>query len=166
MKSSPDLEEGSQAQDSAEKAFSKAVDLLALRPHFEAELAVKLERRGFHRSAVDSALGRLVDLGYLDDLEAARGFASRRVPGQGWGPRRLVAELARRGVDQGHVQTVVDETFAEGEGALASAAAARWAAKGGRDRDRLARYLDRRGFSKGVIVEILREFAAEPRERA
>lgn len=157
MKSSPDLGEDSEA-----KAFAKAVDLLALRPHFRAELAVKLGRRGFDRSAVDSALTRLVDLGYLNDLAAARGFSAQRVSRQGWGPRRLTAELSRRGVEEGDVQTVVDEAFAAGEGAMASEAAARWAAKGGGDRDRLARYLDRRGFSKGVIVEILRQFAAEP----
>ena len=58
------------------------------------------------------------------------------------------------------------EVFAEGEAASARAAVERWAAKGGGDRDRLARYLDRRGFSMAVIVEILHEFAAEPQEGA
>ena len=40
-------------------------------------------------------------------------------------------------------------------------AAERWTARGGSGRDRLARYLDRRGFSKAAIVEILSEFAGE-----
>lgn len=142
-------------------ALTKAVDLLALRPHFRAELAAKLAKRGFDAQAVDAALARLEELAYLDDLAAARGFAAQKVERQGWGPRRLTAELSRRGVDEGHVRTVVDEAYPEGEAVIARDVAARWAARGRGDRDRLARYLDRRGFSKSVIVEILRQFDAE-----
>lgn len=160
MKSSPESPDDSRA-----KALTKAVDLLALRPHFGAELAVKLKRRGFDASTVEATLARLLELGYLDDLEAARGFSGQRVARQGWGPRRLTAELSRRGVGEDHVRTVVGEVFAAGEAPLAREAASRWAAKGGSDRDRLARYLDRRGFSMSVIVEILGEFAAERQER-
>ena len=147
---------------SEDEAFAKALDLLALRPHFRAEMRSKLSRRHFAESAVESTLDKLTELGYLDDLASARAFASQSASRKGWGPRRLMAELSRRGVGEEHVQTVVEEAFAAGEGAPARAVAARWAARGGTDRDRLARYLDRRGFSKAVIVEILHEFAAEP----
>lgn len=158
--------EPTEAEKESARAYSKAVDLLAMRPHFRAELARKLERRDFARPAVESTLDRLIELGYVDDLASARAFASQRAARQGWGPRRLVAELARRGVDEEYVRMAVDEVFAEGEGAMAREAATRWAAragKGGGDQDRLARYLDRRGFSKSVIVEILQEFAADAR---
>ncbi|MCZ6726811.1 MAG: regulatory protein RecX [Acidobacteria bacterium] len=143
------------------EALSKAVDLLALRPHFRAELALKLARRAFEGEVVIATLDRLEELGYLDDLAAARGFAEGKALRAGWGPRRLRAELARRGVADDTVATVVAGAFADGEGAAVRSAAERWTARGGSGRDRLARYLDRRGFSKAAIVEILSEFAGE-----
>lgn len=143
------------------QALAKAFDLLALRPHFRAELALKLDRRDFEGEVVTATLDRLEELGYLDDLAAARGFAGRKVSRGGWGPRRLRAELVRRGVGDGTVATVVAEAFAGGEGEAVRSAAERWAERGGKGRDRLARYLDRRGFSKTAIVEILSEFAGE-----
>lgn len=158
--SRPGSGESEEAAQSA-RAFNKAVDLLANRPHFTAELGQKLQRRGFADGDVTEALERLTSLGYLDDLAAAQGFAQHRAERQGWGPRRLRAELARRRVDEEIVSQVVAEAFREGEKPAARAAAERWSAKGGSDRDRLARYLDRRGFSKAVIVEILHEFVAQ-----
>ncbi len=130
-----------------------------MRPHFTAEIASKLSRRRFSRDAIDSAVRRLEEAGYLDDLEAARGFARERAARSHWGPRRLRAELSRRGVSSEVVDRVVGERFAEGEAAAVRAAASGWARRGGHDRDSLARHLDRRGFSKGAIVEILAEFA-------
>jgi regulatory protein len=147
--------------DSAAAAFAKAADLLALRPHFSAELAQKLARKGFDGAAIATTVVRLVELGYLDDLATARVFAEQRVARQGWGPRKLVAELSRRGVAESQVREVVAEAFAAGERAAARGAAARALRKGSSRGDKLARYLDRRGFSKGVIVEILHEFAGE-----
>ena len=140
---------------SAERAYAKAVDLLARRAHFRAELADKLARRGFAEAAVSTALERLTELGYLDDLEAARSFARERVERQGWGPARLRAELQRRRVEDEEVARVVAETYPDGETALARAVAERFRERGRGGADRLARHLDRRGFSKAVIVEIL-----------
>jgi regulatory protein len=136
-------------------AYAKAIELLAARAHFRAELASKLERRGFPPPAIEDALERLAAAGFVDDQAAARAFARQRAARQGWGPARLRAELARRRVDEATVQGVVAEAFADGELAAARAAAERWPGRGRGDRQRLARYLDRRGFSKATIVEIL-----------
>jgi regulatory protein len=140
----------------AGEAYAKALELLASRAHFAAELAVKLQRRGFARPAIERAMARLTGDGYLDDLAAAQSFARQRTRHRGWGPARLRAELGRRRVDAAIVRQVVAEVFAYGELVAARDAAEGWLAKGGGDRDRLARYLDRRGFSRGTIVEILR----------
>jgi len=68
----------------------------------------------------------------------------------------------RRGVAGDTVATVVTEAFADGEDAAVRSAAERWAERGGTGRERLGRYLDRRGFSTAAIVEVLSEFAEEP----
>jgi SOS response regulatory protein OraA/RecX len=56
----------------------------------------KLARRGYSSEEVDSALARLSELGYLNDLSFAEGLV--RVRSVSRGPRALSAELARRGV--------------------------------------------------------------------
>jgi regulatory protein len=56
----------------------------------------KLARRGYTSEEVDSALARLDELGYLNDLAFAEGLV--RVRSASRGPRALSAELARRGV--------------------------------------------------------------------
>lgn len=153
---------GDGGDESAGEAYGKALELLASRPHFAAELAVKLQRRGFAQPAIERAMARLIGDGYLDDLAAAQSFARQRAQHRGWGPARLRAELGRRRVAAAIVRRVVAEVFADGELAAARDAAEGWIAKGRGDRDRLARYLDRRGFSRGTIVEILRRI--EPGE--
>ncbi len=142
-------------------AYAKALDLLAIRPHFTLELSAKLKRRGFGEETIRSTAARLLESGYLDDLEAGRSFAGERATRRGWGPRRLRAELARRGVEEGVVDGLVREVFPDGETAAARQAASRWVDRGGAGRERLARFLDRRGFSKRAIIEILSEFATE-----
>jgi len=154
----------------AREAFDKALELLAPRPHFVFELAFKLRRRGYADEAVDECLARLTELGYLDDLKTGRSFCRQRVARSDWGPRRLRAELGKRGVGAELATTLVDESFPDGERPAARAAAARWSRTRGRgdaerQRERLARYLDRRGFSKGTIVEMLSELATDREQR-
>ncbi len=165
MPSSPegDEQEPRAEGDRTAEARAKALDLLASRPHFRAELAVKLGRRGFEPGVVEACLDRLEESGYLDDREAALGFARGRASRGHWGPARLRAELRGRGVGDSIADEVVREQFADGEREAIEAAAEAWRRRGRGGRDALARFLDRRGFSKGAIVEILTLFA-EPGE--
>ncbi|MGH9380269.1 MAG: regulatory protein RecX, partial [Thermoanaerobaculia bacterium] len=65
--------------DEAGSCYRKALDLLARRAHFRAELRQKLERRDFSAAAVDEALGRLAEEGHLDDPATARAFVEERL---------------------------------------------------------------------------------------
>jgi regulatory protein len=56
----------------------------------------KLARRGYASEEIDTALARLDELGYLNDLSFAEGLV--RVRSASRGPRALSAELAKRGV--------------------------------------------------------------------
>jgi regulatory protein len=79
----------------------------------------KLARRGYASEEVDSALARLDELGYLNDLSFAEGLV--RVRSASRGPRALSAELARRGV--GRAQA--DRALASYDDALQLASAMR-----------------------------------------
>lgn len=87
-------------------AYDAALKLVARRDHFRAELAEKLRRKGFDDDDVGAAIDRLVDLGLVDDEAFAARFVEFRATDRGWGPRRLTAELQRRGVDRELAETV------------------------------------------------------------
>jgi regulatory protein len=58
----------------------------------------KLDRRGHDQKVVEAAMGRITELGYLDDQAFARSYVRRRASVRG--PRAIAAELAARGIDR------------------------------------------------------------------
>lgn len=79
-------------------SFDAALRLLARRAHSRAELRRKLGRRGYQAAEVDSTVGRLTEIGYLDDAAFARGLVRRR--SQTRGSLALAGELAGKGIDR------------------------------------------------------------------
>lgn len=144
--------------------YDKACELLAARPHFRAQLAGKLARRNYPAAEIEQTLDRLERQGYLDDAAAARRFVGARAAGAGAGRRRLRAELERRGAAAEAVVAALGE-LPEDDLPAARAAAERWSAAhlpgggapAGRDAGRLARHLERKGFSRHAIVAVLAE---------
>ena len=148
----------------ASSCFDKACELLALRPHFRAELERKLGRRGHDEAAIGAALARLEELGYLDDAGCARSLAAGRLSRNGYGPLRMRAELERRGAPAAAAEEAVAAVFAEGDEAAARLATERWLARlGGKPASRaaLARHLSRKGFRSGTVMELARELVRE-----
>jgi regulatory protein len=140
--------------------------LLGRRAHSRAELRQKLARRGYGPDEVTTALGRLDELGYLDDEAYARALVALRSGIRG---RRLIAaELAQRGVDR----ETAREALAGLEPAEELAAARRLASRmraverGPLDRhtlDRIGSRLLRRGFSREVAVAACAQTEPEAR---
>lgn len=135
----------------------KALDLVGRRPHFRRELQHKLLNRGYSPEKVGEALEDLARLGLLDDLQHARDLAAGSMTRKGFGPRRIRLELRRRGVEEAIAETVVAEVFEDPGEELRRALAAVGERETDRrsDADRLARKLDRKGYSKGVILRVL-----------
>jgi regulatory protein len=146
--------------EEAKKALATALGILARRDHSEAELARKLREKGISAGAVAAVVQRLKDLHYLDDGRFAQQWATSAVSsGRGYGPR-LRQELSRRGVAKEIVNEVLagiateyDETET-----LTSLMARKFAgfdpgAADDREKRRVFNYLQRRGFSVGVILE-------------
>ena len=141
--------------------YTKAQELLARRPHFRRALAVKLASREFPDEEIETALARLAEQGYLDDLEHAFDLARGPLQRKGYGPRRLRHELQRRGAPEEVVDAVLAAVLADGELTPARQAAQRWLSRGKHDRQALARHLDRKGYTTGVILRVLEELESE-----
>ncbi len=147
-------------------SYGKAIELLARRPHFRRELATKLSRRGYGREDLDATLDRLQSAGWLDDASLARDFARSKLARQGLGRRRLFADLLRRGVDAEIADQALDDVCPENDTELAEQSARGWwARRPSGESAALARYLERRGFSRRAIFAALRSTGPESAEQ-
>lgn len=151
-------------------ALDCGLRLLGRRAHSRAELRSKLLRRGCPADEVDAALGRLVELGYLDDRSFAQGLVRRRSALRG--PSALASELAAKGIDRSQVTEALagfdQEAQVESARRLAERLCAREPVSSYQDAlNRVGAKLLRRGFSARVIRAACREVAvATAREPA
>ena len=142
--------------------FDCSLRMLALRDHSEAELRKKLGGKGYREQEIEESVARLKELGYLDDLRFARGFASSAMRnGRGYGTR-LKLELARRGVAAGIVSEVLGELSEEyGEKELLAELFGRRypgvdpETATDKEKRKVVGYLQRRGFSLSAIFREL-----------
>jgi len=142
-------------------AFDRATALLAARPHFASELRRKLATRGYESDEIEEALGRLTELGYLDDEALASTEARRLRDRKGLSRAGVVAELARKGVGRGAAAGAVAGVSPGDELETARAAAERWLAGGRRDGAALARHLARKGHAGHVIFRVLKDLKVD-----
>jgi len=92
------------------RAERAGMRLIARAEQTSAGIARKLARRGYERAWVEAAIARFVDTGLVDDGRYAElWLRSRLRRGEPAGPRALAAELARRGLDRGALERVLDE---------------------------------------------------------
>jgi regulatory protein len=140
-------------------AMNRALHFLGYRARSHREVRERLRRYGYGEETVEVVAGRLEELGYLDDEEFAR--AAAREKARRYGPRRVLGELRRSGVDAELAQGVVDEEFAQrSELEEAHSLAARRYNRGGSDAEarRVYGFLMRRGYSAEVCAEVAREY--------
>lgn len=151
-------------RDRTWQAREAALHLLAVRPRSAVELARRLRMKGYGPDVAEEVIGRLRELGMIDDAVFAGMLARDRVRLRPQGSRRLANELRQKGVDEETARTAIRETM-EGEQTdereLARRACAKWKPRAGeepeRARRRLHGFLARRGFDGDVIREVMDE---------
>ena len=141
--------------------YQKALELLALRPHFVEQLRQKLSDRHYDAEEIEASIARLLESGLLEDYETARGFVESRLRRGPIGGRRMAMELSRRGATEAVVEVMLEESFSGSELEAVREVAQRWAAHGKRNWQALARHLDRKGFASGSIWTVVEEIRAE-----
>lgn len=147
------------AEDLRKRALDAALRLLAYRPRSEHEIRTRLLRRGLPPDVVSGALERLRGYGYVDDAAFAQFWVESRSAGSPRGQRLLRRELRGKGID---VDTATDATATVSEEDAARQAALKKARslrglEYQQFRNRLAGYLQRRGFGYDVIKPVVNE---------
>ena len=145
-------------------AKQAALDYLAYKPRTEEEVRRKLRQEDVPSPVIEDVIARLYELEYLDDEAYAHDYAHNRFSSKKYGPVRIRRELTERGVERRLADAAVDELFAEVDVTAAAwtHAEKRWPRLAGEDdprrrRQKMYRYLRRRGFTSNTIRPILDE---------
>jgi regulatory protein len=148
-----------------------ALRLLSARAHSQGELREKLRRRAARPGAVDEAMARLKEDGYLDDRKFAEGFAAARLANDKLGRGRVVRDLRQRRVAPSLAEQTVQQVY---QNVNEEALIEDWVRRKYRltppenlfqeDKDMAAacRRLLRAGFRSGDILRVLKRFARHP----
>ena len=154
--------------DQGYRAYARALRYLGHRARTVEEVRRKLAGAGYPDAVVEDVVERLRRDRYLDDEAFAEAYVRARVRNRGYGPRRLRAELRRKGVPGPLVESVM-ETFEAETNTLAiarSQAERRWAQLARepdprKRRKKLNDYLLRRGFDYDTVRQVVEEMEAD-----
>lgn len=162
------------ARDIHLQARESALRLLAGRPRSVAEVAERLAQRRVPKAAIRAVLAGLAAEGLLDDLSFARAWIAGRTSRSQYGPRRIRWELRQKGVPAATIDRAFQECIAAGRDAarteeqtalaLIHSCARRYRSlPPDRQARRIAALLERRGFTPGTIVRVLRSLESAER---
>ncbi len=156
-----------QEEDRVAKAKARALEYLAYKPRTVAEVRRKLQEKEYEAPVIDAVVEEFRERGYLDDVQYAEEYVRSRFSAKGYGPVRIEQELRKRGVDRPLAETAVEDFFAETDERAAAREHAEkgWSRIGREDdprkrRDKLYRYLTRRGYTYDVVREVIDEMEA------
>ncbi len=164
----PEEQQEIERDDQYVRAKQRALDYLAHKPRTEEEVRRKLQRTDVPKPVVEDVVARLYELSYLDDEAYAQDYVRNRFASKKYGPVRIRRELVERGIERHLAETVVDDLFAEKDvqAVAREHAEKRWARLADeedprRRKQKLYRYLRRRGFTSATITPLLDELERE-----
>jgi regulatory protein len=157
------LTDQDQHADPVEVAKQIILKQLSHSPKTRHQLAQVLAKRNVSPDAASAALDRIAELGYIDDAAFARAWVESRHRSRGLAHSALRRELIQRGVDR----DLIDEVLVEAVSVESEHAAARalvdkkLRSMSGVTDDaatrRLVGMLNRKGYSPGVALAVVRE---------
>lgn len=144
------------ARDSIERAVDQAVRFLSFRPRSTSEIRDNLTKKQVPPEAIEAALERLTQLGYVDDLAFARYWVNNRDEFRPKGPLALRQELREKGITSRLCDQVLAEVdFADAAYRAVQRQVRRW---NGLDqttfRQKVYEFLARRGFRAETIRDV------------
>jgi regulatory protein len=168
----PEEQQEIEREDQYVRAKQRALDYLAHKPRTEEEVRRKLRRQDVPDLVVEDVVDRLYELDYLDDEAYARDYVRNRFASKKYGPVRIRRELVKRGIDRHTAEEAVDDLFVEKDvqAAARTHAEKRWARLTDEDdprrrKQKVYRYLQRRGFTSSTITPLLDELEREEQGR-
>ncbi len=145
-------------------AYRAAVRILTKRAKSSGELRRKLREYKYESDAAEWAIGRLVELGVLNDEEYARMVVRSQLSRKPAGRRLLSGKLREKGIEQNLIDRVLDEALEDRDTLADARKLAQQAARSISERHpsevrvrRITGRLARRGFDFDVIRKVVDE---------
>lgn len=159
---SSNVEPGGPEPGGEEAARVICLRLLTSGPRTRAQLATALRKRRIPDDVAESVLGRLAEVGLIDDAAFARAWVESRHHGRGLARKALAVELRQRGVADGEVRSAIGLLGRQDELATAQQLVAkRVAASRGKPMPvrahQLMGMLARKGYPAGLAAQVVRE---------
>jgi regulatory protein len=148
--------------DPQERARQVCLRMLTAAPRTTAQLADAMRRKGVPDDVAQAVLGRLAEVGLIDDAAFARAWVESRHHARGLARRLLAAELEKRGVRGEDVRSAVgaldpDEEIATARGLVARAMAGTKGRPLPARIRRLVGLLARKGYPAPLAYRVVRE---------
>ncbi|MBA2338767.1 MAG: regulatory protein RecX [Pyrinomonadaceae bacterium] len=160
-------------QKARERTLQRAVKLLAAKPRSIAELRERLlEKDWSNDEAVDAAIAKLSEYGYVNDEQFAQSFAASRVRQKPIGRTRLARDLQMKKVPKEVADAAIKATYEETpEETLIDEAISKRIRLRGRPQTReetksLFDHLLRRGFSHDLVIRKVRALSSSDIDEA
>lgn len=137
-------------ESESKQAFNKAADYLSVRLHSKNELAVKLIKKGYTKPAINLAIQKLEEYGYINDAEFAKNFVNNN-------PKLskvvLQNKLMAKGISRDIIAEAVLDVSDEQQQKIANTLALKFIKNKKPDglNAKLYAHLARKGFSSAVI---------------
>ncbi len=133
-----------------------------MQDHSEKRLREKLRLRGYEADEIDEAVRRLTEKRYLDDEAVCARACRRMMEESALSARQIVQTLMRRGFSGAAIAAAMPDGAERDERELSAAAAAlRARFRAAAPREKMKRFLYRRGFGCGACEAAVRAFLAE-----
>lgn len=153
------------SQESLKKAMDRAGNILSFHALSAAQLYDRLVEKGESEEDSAAVVARLLELGYLNDLEYAR-MLLRQGMGKGYGPARLRQELRKRKLEPDTVELAMEDYRTDSD-KLIGYIRQKLRGDPAPDRAALKRVTDglfRKGYSWDEIDSALRHYLEETAE--
>lgn len=138
-----------------DKAYMRALDLLARRSRSVWEMEQYLKRKGYEYNTVVKILNKLSKRGLLDDKKFATSWVANRRLLKPVSKRRLSQELQQKNISKDIISTVLKEDEASEQDVLADLIERKRRQTRYQDDEKLIAYLLRQGFNYSDIKDAL-----------
>jgi len=140
---------------SYEASLEKGIFLLSLKDRTKKEIQMKLNEKYRNEKMVEKAVLKLIELGYIDDLN----YAISYINSSKYGKQRIIYNLLQKGLNKEKIEeaysTIQDETEKDIEEEKLKKVILKNIKK---DEKKLVQYLVRQGFELDNIFRKLREY--------
>ena len=143
-------------QSQSKEAFAKATDFLATRLYSQKELKTKLFAKGFDKQAIDLAIDKLKEYGYINDHEFAKIFVEQN---KNKSLQTIKNKLFEKGVDKKIAEDVLKNISEQDQFESCLVAANKFVKNKDKEgvKEKLFAHLYRKGFSVDIIKKTIKK---------